>query len=124
MDLLDYSDNDEAVTYFDVQNLSIDHSLSSKEIFRVNDNRTLRCIGNSYEYMFKALSLPIKTVLDTTLFALGKSYIWFFPDVDSKDCDLSLTIDLSYAAARSECEEAYQLTKKGNPTFFDKRIIR
>ena len=103
-------------------NLAI--SLSSKEVFYVNENRTLKCIGNSYEYMFKALSLPIKTVLDTTLFALGKSYMWFFPEVDSKECDLGLTIDLSYAAARSECEEAYQLTKKGNPAFFDKRIPR
>ena len=100
-------------------------SLSSKEIFKVNENRTLKCIGNSYEYMFKSLSLPIKTVLDTTLFALNKlNQGWCFPEVDSNNCDLSLTIDLSYAANQKECEEANQLTKKGIPTFFETRIKR
>ena len=100
-------------------------SLSSKEIFKVNENRTLRCVGNSYEYMFKSLSLPIKTVLDTTLFALNiKNLGWYFPKVNGNDCDLSLTIDFSYAANKRECEEAYQLTKKGNSAFFETRIKR
>ena len=75
--------------------------------------------------MFKSLNLPIKTVLDTTLFALNlKDLGWYFSKVNGSDCDLSLTIDLSYAANQSECEKANQLTKKGNSAFFETRIKR
>lgn len=60
MDFLDYKDNEEIFAYFDIQNLSIDHSLSSKEIEEYKD---LIFSPNSLKQIYFKDKCDLKTIL-------------------------------------------------------------
>ena len=60
MDFLDYEDNEEIIAYFDIQNLSIDHSLSSKEVEEYKD---LIFSPNSLRQIYFKDKCDLKTIL-------------------------------------------------------------
>ena len=60
MDFLDYKDNEEYFAYFDIQNLSIDHSLTSKEIEEYKD---LIFSPNGLKQIYFKDKCDLKTIL-------------------------------------------------------------
>ena len=84
-------------------------SLYTKEIFYVRETG-LKLIGNSYEYMFKALALPVETVLNSVLevanpYALPCEGMGDY----NKDHELISTVEKVYGT--SDQREASKLTK-------------
>ena len=60
MDFLDYKDNEELFAYFDIQNLSIDHSLTSKEVEEYKD---LIFSPNGLKQIYFKDKCDLKTIL-------------------------------------------------------------
>lgn len=99
MDLLDYSNNDEVFAYFDIQNLSIDHSLSSKEIEEYKD---LIFSPNGLRQVYFKDSCDIKTIL------LLKNLLTISDYVDNFKVEKYVLLDLDPKDYKTLLNETYE----------------
>ena len=116
MDFLDYKDNEEFFAYFDIQNLSIDHSLSSKEIEEYKD---LIFSPNGLKQIYFKDKCDLKTIL------LIKNLLTISDYVDDFKVEKYVLLDLKeddYSALLSESFE-YPTTWKLPCEFENDNIV-
>ena len=99
MDYLEYSNDEDVFAYFDVQNLSIDHSLSSKEIEQYKD---LIFSPNGLRQVYFKDSCDLKTIL------LIKNLLTISDYIDNFKVEKYVLINLSPEDYRALLDETYE----------------
>ena len=99
MDILDYSNNDEVFAYFDIQNLSIDHSLSSKEIEEYKD---LIFSPNKLKQVYFKDSCDLKTII------LIKDLLTISDYVDNYSVEKYVLLDLNDKDYKAFLNESFE----------------
>ena len=99
MDFLDYKNNEELFAYFDVQNLSIDHSLSSKEVEEYKD---LIFSPNGLKQIYFKDKCDLKTIL------LIKNLLTISDYIDNYKVEKYVLLDLSDEDYNTLLNETYE----------------
>ena len=99
MDILDYSDNENAIAYFDIQNLSIDHSLSSKEI---DEYKKIFFSPNEIKQIYFKDSCDLKTII------LIKDLLIISDFIDDFQVEKYVLLDLSDENYRALLNESFE----------------
>ena len=99
MDFLDYKDNEEFFAYFDIQNLSIDHSLSSKEVEEYKD---LIFSPNGLKQIYFKDQCDLKTIL------LIKNLLTISDYVDNYKVEKYVLLDLNDEDYNTLLNETYE----------------
>ena len=99
MDFLDYKDNEEFFAYFDIQNLSIDHSLTSKEIEEYKD---LIFSPNGLKQIYFKDKCDLKTVL------LIKNLLTISDYVDNFQVEKYVLLDLNKEDYNTLLNESFE----------------
>ena len=99
MDLLDNSNNEEVFAYFDIQNLSIDHSLSSKEI---EEYKNLIFSPNGLKQVYFKGSCDLKTIL------LIKDLLTISDYIDNYSVEKYVLLDLSEEDYKTLLNESFE----------------
>ena len=86
MDFLDYKNNEEYFAYFDIQNLSIDHPLSFKEI---EEYKNLIFTPNGIKQIYFKDKCDLKTIL------MLKNILTISDYVDNFQVEKYVLLDLS-----------------------------
>lgn len=99
MDFLDYKDNEEIFAYFDIQNLSIDHSLSSKEIEEYKD---LIFSPNGLKQIYFKDKCDLKTIL------LIKDLLTISDYIDNFKVEKYVLLDLNKKDYRTLLDQTFE----------------
>ncbi len=99
MDFLDYKDNEELFAYFDIQNLSIDHSLTSKEIEEYKD---LIFSPNGLKQIYFKDKCDLKTIL------LIKNLLTISDYVDNFKVEKYVLLDLNNEDYNTLLNESFE----------------
>ena len=99
MGFLDYSNNDEIYAYFDIQNLSIDHSLSSKEVEEYKD---LIFSPNNLKQIYFKDSCDLKTII------LIKNLLTISDYIDNFKVEKYVLLDLNSNDYHSLLNETFE----------------